>query len=140
MAEFKAKFEKLNNANYTNWRFKMELLLKKDNLWTVISTEGPVAPAGAADVAGVIEYQNEIKEWIRKDEKAFSIIGLSVEDDQIVHIRNEKTAVGAWNKLKQYHEKATLSNKVHLMRQICTTKMDEGGVFSSTLIKCKIYL
>lgn len=127
MAEFKAKFEKLNNANYTNWRFKMELLLKRDNLWMVISTEKPVEPVGAADVAGMVEYQNEMKEWIRKDEKAFSIIGLSIEDDQIVHIRNEKTAVGAWNELKQYHEKATLSNKVHLNRQICTTKMDEGG-------------
>lgn len=126
MADFKAKFVKLNNENFTNWRFKMELLLKKENLWTAISTKIPESP-GAAESAVLAAFEKEKKEWLRKDEEAFSIIGLSIEDDQIIHIRNEKTAVGAWNKLKEYHEKATLSNKVHLMRKICMLKMDEGG-------------
>ena len=82
-------------------------------------------PAGATN-----EQKEKIhllqEEWDRKDEKAFSWIGLSIEDDPIVHVRNERTVLRAWNKLKQYHEKATLSNKVHVMRMICRLKMQEN--------------
>lgn len=50
-----------------------------------------------------------------------------MEDDQITHILNETTALGSWNKLKEYHEMATLRNMVHLMRKICSLKMVEDG-------------
>lgn len=127
MAEFKGKFEKLNNTNFINWKFKIELLLKKENLWKAIAMKAPRQPPNTATAAEKAEFDKASTEWNRADEEAFSVIGLLIEDDQIVHIRNETSALGAWNKLKQYHEKATLSNKVHLMRTICSLKMDEGG-------------
>lgn len=36
---------------------------------------------------------------------------LSIEYDQIFHVWNENTALSVWNKLKSYHDKATLSNR-----------------------------
>lgn len=46
-------------------------------------------------------------------------IGLLVEDSQLGFIRKATSAKEAWDNLKAYHEKATLSNKVQLMRKNC---------------------
>ena len=44
MAETKPQFAKLTNNNYANWKFKMELLLQKQNLWKhVIEAKCPAS-------------------------------------------------------------------------------------------------
>lgn len=73
----------------------------------------PDAPANAESAERAI-YAKAKNDWVRADEEAFSIIGLSVDDDQIVHIRHE-SSLGAWTKLKNYHENASMSNEIHLM-------------------------
>lgn len=127
MADFRAKFEKLNNSNYSNWKYKMELLLKKEGLWSTINKTAPSAPAANATAEITAAYEKNLEKWERNNEEAISTIGLSVEDSQIVHIRNEATALGVWTKLKSYHEKDSLDNKIYLMRKICMSKMTEGG-------------
>jgi len=115
------KIAKLNNENYTNWKFKMELLLRKQNLWkkVIVGTR----PEKKEDDSN----NGEIDDWDAKDDEARGIIGLSVEDDQLVHIRGAQTAQQTWNALKNYHEKNTVTNIVHLMRSICSSKLNEGG-------------
>lgn len=123
MADAKVSIVKLNNSNYSNWKYKMELLLIKEGLWKVIKETAPAPSTTLTTVSN----QKDIDDWNVNDDKARAFIGLSVEDDQIAHIRKAKTAAEAWTNLKQYHEKGTLSNKVHLMRRICSLRMDEGG-------------
>lgn len=105
----------------------MELLLKKEGLWNTVSKPAPSTPAADATEQVKAEYERKLTEWERKNEEAISTIGLSVEDNQIVHIRNETTATDVWAKLKSYHEKDSLDNKIYLMRKICMAKMAEGG-------------
>ena len=78
-----------------NWKFKIELLLKKENLCMVISNTCPADLPAAATNEQKEERRLLQEEWDRNDEKGFSWIGLSIEDDQIVHVRNERTALGA---------------------------------------------
>lgn len=111
---------KLNNTNFSNWKFRMELLLTKEKSWYVITGDPPVL---AADNSNAVVVEN----WKKSDGDARASIGLSIDDDQIIHIRAAKTAKEAWNNLKNYHEKSTLSNKVHLMRTICSLKANEGA-------------
>uniref|UniRef100_A0A1Y1LUY5 CCHC-type domain-containing protein n=1 Tax=Photinus pyralis TaxID=7054 RepID=A0A1Y1LUY5_PHOPY len=125
MAEFKTKFEKLDNTNYSIWKFKMELLLIKEGLWKVIKEKAPT-PKQELN-SSIVTNQLEIDAWYKLDDQARAWIGLSVKDDQLTHIWKAKSAVEAWSNLKEYHEKSTLSNKVHLMRLICSLKMDEGS-------------
>lgn len=121
----KPKFVKLNDSNYANWKFRMEMLLRKQNLWKkVILTAKPTAALGTG---GAIENQAAMDKWDEEDDEARGSIGLAVEDDQLGHIRSAKTAKQAWDALKDYHEKNTLANKVHLMRTICALKLNEGG-------------
>lgn len=125
MAEAKPRFSKLNNSNYANWKFRMELLLRKQNLWKKV-IEGP-RPRENRGEAGNIINAAAISDWDEKDDEARGTIGLLVMDDQLCHIRHLKTAKETWNALKEYHERNTLTNKVFLMRSICSLKLEEGG-------------
>ncbi|KAK2575182.1 hypothetical protein KPH14_012892, partial [Odynerus spinipes] len=87
---------KLNNENYISWKYKLELLLIKEGLWDVVNENRPPEPDNA---------------WLVRDGKAKATIGLLVEDDQLIHIRNAASARAAWIALKDYHEKSSLSTK-----------------------------
>ena len=99
----KINIEKLNNNNFFQWKYKIKMFLKEDELWEVISNETPTSASG-------------LRTWNREDEKAQAIIALSVEDSQLVHIREKENAIDMWNALKAAHELDTVTNKV-LLRQ-----------------------
>ena len=65
--------------------------------------------------------------WNKSDGKARVRIGLSVEDDQLIHIKSVKTAKQAWTTLKEYHQKATLTSKVLLLKRLCRTVLSDDG-------------
>lgn len=63
MGDFKAKFEKLNNSNYSLWKYKMELLLKKEGLWSIITKPAPSAPAADATAEINAVYERNMEKW-----------------------------------------------------------------------------
>lgn len=69
-------------------------------------------------------------DWTQKDEKAHATIALNIEsvEHQIQHIRHCETAKSAWDKLKDFHEKDTPNNKVSILRQLMTTRLEGGDV------------
>lgn len=115
MSDF-ARFNlpKLNGENYSIWSKKVEMLLIKDRLWCVLSKIPPTDP-------------KELEAWNEKDDQARATIGLLIEDNQWVHIEGAGTAKEAWSKLKDHHQKATLSNVVYLYRKMFQLRLPEGG-------------
>jgi len=103
---------KLNNTNYQTWKFKLELLLIKEDLWCTVSDDPP-------DPITV--------EWQNKDKRARASIGLLLEDNQLHIVRKENTARATWLALQNHHQKSTLSSKVCLLKKICTLKLTEEG-------------
>jgi len=99
------RITKLNNSNYHLWKFKVEMLLVKDDLWEVVNDD---IPAEATD------------RWRMKDRKARAHIGLLLEDGHLHLVRKQQTDKGMWTILKNYHEKSTLSNKVNLLKKLCS--------------------
>lgn len=71
----------LNDENYPVWSYKMELMLIEDNLWDVLQHYKPTA----TEVA-------KLAAWTKNNDKVRARIGLLVDDDRLVHIRNFKTA------------------------------------------------
>lgn len=104
--------DKLNGDNYEIWKYKIELLLIKDGVWSVIRDPKPEVPD---------------ETWLKNDDLARATIGLLVEDNQLVHIRKAVHAKKAWESLKNYHQKATLSSKVFLLKRVCRMTLAEGG-------------
>lgn len=99
-SELKLSVAKLNNDNYQLWKFKVEMLLSRDDLWEVTTTERP---------------QNNDQDWDKKNRQARATISLLVEDDQLIHIRHEDTAKGMWDVLKRLHERSSLNSKLFLL-------------------------
>lgn len=124
---YSVKIVKLNNSNYSNWKFRMELLLLKKNLWKKVILGDRPAPIPTSADNPTPTNAKQIEDWEEADDQARGSIGLTVEDDQLVHIRNKKSAKEVWKALKDYHEKNTLTNKVHLMRMICSLKLEAAG-------------
>lgn len=114
---------KLNNDNYELWRYKVELLLIKEDLWDVVNKAAPAQPDAA---------------WQTKDGKARATIGLLVEDNQLIHIRSKTTAAGTWKALQNYHQKASLSSKVMLLKNLCSMKLTENGNIEEHIIGMSI--
>lgn len=108
----KISITKLNGSNYQIWKFKLKLLLIKEDVWDVVKDELPENPDAA---------------WCKRDGKAMAWIGLLIEDNQLCHITNAETAKAAWNALKNCHEKATLTNKIYILKRLCRIQLKEGG-------------
>lgn len=90
----------------------MEMLLIKEGAWEVLTTRKP---------------EKDQNEWIKKDNIARATISLSMEDDQLHLVRQCSTAASMWQNLQNYHERKSLSNKVSVMRQICSLRLEENG-------------
>uniref|UniRef100_A0A4Y0BLU3 Retrovirus-related Pol polyprotein from transposon TNT 1-94 n=1 Tax=Anopheles funestus TaxID=62324 RepID=A0A4Y0BLU3_ANOFN len=109
MESFRVAVSKLTNDNYQTWRYKIEMLLKKEELWYVISEPKP---------------ENPSTEWMKHDMKANATIGLHVDDDQIGLIRECATAQDSWKTLKTYHEKAS---EIYLLKKLTLLQLGEEG-------------
>ena len=106
------KITKLNNSNYQTWKYKLEMLLLKEGLFDYVGKEKP---------------STTTSEWDVKDGKAKAIIGLLVEDNQLIHVRKLNTAKQYWEALKSYHEKSSLTNKVFLLKKLCKMRLSQDG-------------
>lgn len=122
MSEAKINFDRLNDFNWATWRFRMELMLMKEDLWSIVKESKPVS----ADITSA---------WTRKDEKARAMIGLALEDGQLSHIMDAESAKEMWDRLKAYHERGSLSNKIHVLRKLCSLRLDESGSMSGHLVE-----
>lgn len=87
------------------------MLLIRDELIDVITDEAPILLTTV---------------WTKKDRKARSLINHSIEDSQIVHVKNLNSARQKWGALKEIHETSNLSSKLYLLRKLYSTKLNEG--------------
>jgi len=71
------RITKLNGTNYQTWKFKLELLLTKEDLWDTMPQDSP---------------DPVTDEWHTKDRKARANIGLLLEDNQLHLVCKETTA------------------------------------------------
>lgn len=113
MASYKEKqvIEELNSHNFSNCKFKIEMMLIKEDLFEVV-TDYPPTPT---------------TDWTKQDKKTHSLINLNIENNEIVHVKHLYTARDTWGTLKEIHESSNLSNKLYLLRKRYSTKLNESG-------------
>lgn len=82
MAESHVSIEKLNDQNFTIWKFKMQLLLSREKVLKVVMEPAPTAPDAS---------------WSANDEKARALIGLALDDSQLIHVMQTNTSNEMWD-------------------------------------------
>lgn len=111
-------FEMLSDFNWSSWKFRMELLLLKEELWDTVKNVKP---------------ENANAAWLAKDAKARATIGLTLENNQLCHVLNVATAHEMWEALKGYHERSSLTNIIHVLRKLYSLRLAEGESMSEHL-------
>lgn len=73
----KFSFPRLSNTNWNVWKFRMEMLLTREDLFHVIdeAKPEPVTP-----------------QWTKEDKKARATIGVAIEDNQLGLIKSATSA------------------------------------------------
>jgi len=127
---------KLDETNYTSWKFKMRMVLELQDLWNVVDGSGEI-PAQPVDDEGedgsVIKM--EIREYERRARKAYLLIAMALSDQQLVHIRTCKTGKEAWEKLSEVHEAKGLAARLFLRRKFFTLAKSAGESMQQHIVK-----
>lgn len=114
------KIEKLNRASYYDWTQKIKLPLSLCDLDQYINNDPPAA-------------DKDFKVWKRGDRKARAMIGFSLSDEHLNHVRDAQAAKAMWTPIKDIFEHHTLLNKLDARRRSCTATMEVG----EKLLTCK---
>ena len=94
------RIEKFNGKNSFNlWRIKMHALLKEQRVWApVASTSMKKKVASESKEKASVSKTEELAE---QEEKAHSLILLSLSDEVLYEVANEEIASGLWLKLEK---------------------------------------
>ena len=103
----KLPITKLDGTNYSIWKFRIK--------WYLIHKECRRAIEPGTEVSNAT------------DQKALAIIGLCIQDEQIVHIQHAETAKTAWDALKNVYEDAGTASKIVLQDELMTEKLQPGS-------------
>ena len=95
----------------------MEHLLKAKGLWGHVT--GDAVLAAGANQQAQADHQ-------KKDEKAFSILVLSISTSQIYLVTSCENPKDAWDTLRHHYERETLANKLYLKKSYYRAEMKEG--------------
>jgi hypothetical protein len=109
-------------SNYSVWRFRVKNILQKEDLWAVVEPP-PLAPGTVVP----IETADQAVARVRREQKALSIICLSVRDEVIPNIVNEVSPVDCWRKLTALYENRSTSRKILLKNKLSSLRMAEDG-------------
>ena len=132
-SEIGSKIAKLNGVNYQSWKFNVRCALMERGLWGYVRTENPVVKpelqVASATVSAetVAESRKKLDDYILKDDKAYSIIALSVEPDLQIHVSSTTTARDAWDSLREHFEFVSVTTIVRLYKRFYGAKLDEKG-------------
>ena len=111
MEDLKVNLKKLDGSNFNSWKFRMELVFKKENVWDVVS-----------EVSPEVKPEN----WESENSKAMAIIGLTVDDSQLSFLRNATSAHESCSNLVNFYEKGSLLSKVILLKKLYKITFDES--------------
>ena len=117
MAEVdKWSIDKLDSSNWMTWKFQMKHLLLAKGLWGIVKgtevlRENPTAQQEA--------------EFMKKSQKAFSTIVMSISSSQLYLITSCEEPAAAWTTLRDHFERNTLVNKLMLKKQYFRMEMKE---------------
>ncbi|KAI3514342.1 hypothetical protein L1887_12673 [Cichorium endivia] len=115
MAEDKIVIEKFNGSDFSWWKMQVEALLCQKDLDVVLGDKPIEMEKVAEDVGN------------SKDKKAKAVITLSLTKSVAFNILSETMARSMMEALSNMYEKPSAANKVFLMRELFTTRMNEEG-------------
>ena len=118
------RIEKLNDSNFHAWKQKIVLLLALKDLDDLIEDDPPTD-------------KTELTRWLKNDRKARAVIGLSLSDEHLEHVRDVESAKEMWQTIMNVFERHTLLNKLSARRKFYTVSMENNEKMLTYLNRVK---
>lgn len=99
------KIEKLSESSFHVWKQKVELIITFRELEEHI---------GASSQLPTTEVDSK---WLEDDSKAEDVIGLTLSEEHLEHVRDFKTASTMWSTIMDLFQRKTLLNKLTTHRR-----------------------
>jgi hypothetical protein len=121
--------EKFNGPNFHTWKVKIQLQMMHKNLWGIVkgTEKEPTDP-------------RQLIEWEKREDRAKSILGLSLADSQLHLINLEKSSEEMWEQLSQIFGEKAVNAKFSLKLQLFKFKMHDEVSLSSHINDLKSLL
>ena len=108
----------LNGSNYPTWKVQCRMALRKDGLWSIVSSsERPPNPTEADKYA----------KFVARRDRALAIIVLSVQPSLLYLIGDPEDPIIVWQKLADQFQKKTWANKLELRRKLYSLRLKGSG-------------
>ena len=127
-AEEKLFIAKLGSDNWNTWKFQIKNLLLAKGLWHYVCV--------------LVEIPNEenaeaLVEFRLKEQKALSLIVLSMKPSQLYLVTSCENPQEAWKALANHFEQKTLANKLFLKKRYFGMEMKGGNAVEAHLKEMK---
>ena len=108
------KIDKLVDSNFHVWKQKVELVLgDRELIEHILDSDKP-------------EDASELAQWKKNDAKAKAVIGLTLSNDLLEHVRGIETAYEMWEAITDLFQRRTLLNSLSARRRFYSVKMNDG--------------
>lgn len=97
----KYNIEKLNGKNFPIWQTKLRLALMREGAWNVVN--GKLKKLDSDDT--------KIQQWENLNDKALSLLGLSLDDEVIYQFGFNLAAPQLWDKLEHLFGNKIINSK-----------------------------
>lgn len=116
----KFTIEKLSNTNFESWKFNVQMLLIRDELWKYVEDAAP---------------NPETDAWKKGDQKTRATIALLVGANQRRLIQKCTTAKQTWEALVSHHQKSSITSVLAMLRRVINMQYTEGDDLERHLIE-----
>ena len=117
MNEETFKPDKLNGDNFHHWKFNMRMFLIGKDLWDIVNGDETLNPHAT---------QKERDIFRKRDNKALSIISLSVATDIQIYVRSANNSKEAWKSLCDRFEEKTLAKICYYRKILYRMELGKG--------------
>lgn len=108
------KIEKLSESNFHIWKQKIELVLAFREPSDHLEDSPPLSNA------------DDARTWQKDDAKVRAVIGLSLSDEHLEHVRGVQSASEMWKSIQNLFLQRTLLNRLNAQPRFYTMKMDDN--------------
>ena len=113
----KITFPKFNGTNFSQWKFRLDLLLEEKSLKEFV--EGDLT--SEAD-EGIDQKEKDI--LLVKDAKCRSLIAQTINDEQLTYIMDKKTSKEMYDGLLSMFQRRSITSQLVLRKQLMSMKFD----------------
>ena len=112
MAERTYHMAKFNGENFALWKFQAQMVLQAMDLWNATQAPQPS-----------LEEPNKRAEWLKANQKAFSVVCLGLELPQLAKVTTLTTVKEVFETLSKEFEAKTKDNQLHVKMQLFSFKL-----------------